>query len=716
MRTNQLILIAGLLAVMPVGVATVSAAAPGTPLTAAGNTLEQKYADQFKALQAEITGVLPVIAEQEKVALQKARDAVKVAEKEASATQAALEANKELEGLSNQAARAVAEAEATVREATAAVNGANPGDAAKVLAESKEALAKAKKNYAELDPGEIKKSQEAVDKAKSDGPKLAQANQVALDALARAQTNELEAAKVILTKMDPFLKSDKLDAKLVLCAVLARATPRGLAEFAQQGNEQEALVGKLLADTAMMEQMLEAGGAKAGKYGQAMKIYTDILKASPRAKDGVLQRLALGTSLEHAVPLTIGGWSDEYTRLKPAGTKTPVVVIDPVQRYLHYEKAYLAGELDPAFKDMTAWECRYITDNEAPDQMLAWGREMLRNYRPDHILTTDHGWRYSRIVKTDVAYSSSFNYKDSDSLEFVQNVIKNGGICGRRAVFGRFIIQSFGLPSWGVHQPGHAAIGRWTPSGWVVNLGAKWKYSDFDGRSGLDFELETQARKVPGDYRKVLRAQWVSDALGAPKRDSLMAGIGELWNVMSIYEEMRIVAEAKMVQLAAVGQDIGEANVSKVKSAIETVTVTEEDRKVVVAPDGVITIPSVACSTPTNSTEKIVFMKSFLGGLQLHYNRLAKPEAFEYIIDAPEAGRYSLRARVVTVSSDQHLLVAANDAKEPYDIAVPYTLGKWGQTPPVEIQLGKGKNVLRFTRNEPVKGLTIKDFTLRPVK
>jgi len=42
--------------------------------------------------------------------------------------------------------------------------------------------------------------------------------------------------------------------------------------------------------------------------------------------------------------------------------------------------------------------------------------------------------------------------------------------------------------------------------------------------------------------------------------------------------------------------------------------------------------------------------------------------------------------------------------------------GNGHKTPPVEIPLVKGKNVLRFTRNEPVKGLTIKDFTLTPVK
>ena len=109
-------------------------------------------------------------------------------------------------------------------------------------------------------------------------------------------------------------------------------------------------------------------------------------------------------------------------------------------------------------------------------------------------------------------------------------------------------------------------------------------------------------------------------------------------------------------------------------------------------------------------------MKSFMGGMQLHYNRLGKPESFEYAVDAPQVGKYALRARVVTVSPNQHLLVAANDAKEPVDIALPYTVGKWEQTPPVEINLAKGKNVLRFTRNDPVKGVTLKDFTLTPVK
>jgi hypothetical protein len=40
----------------------------------------------------------------------------------------------------------------------------------------------------------------------------------------------------------------------------------------------------------------------------------------------------------------------------------------------------------------------------------------------------------------------------------------------------------------------------------------------------------------------------------------------------------------------------------------------------------------------------------------------------------------------------------------------------WEQTPPVEVVMAKGKNLLRFTRNEPVRGVTLKDFTLMRVK
>jgi hypothetical protein len=494
---------------------------------------------------------------------------------------------------------------------------------------------------------------------------------------------------------------------LIKAAVLSQATPRGLAEFAQQGKEQEALVEKLLADTTLMKQMLVADGAKDGKYGRAMEIYTAIQKASPKAAEGLFQRLALAVSLAHATPIA---------QSNPKAQTDAPATVDPVKRYLHFEKAYLDGELDPGFKDLTAWEYRNVVNGDEPAEALAWGRQMLRNYRPDHIQTSDYRWRYVEAVRTEVRYGSQDVKNDLPTLQSYQNIIMNGGVCGRRAFFGRFILRCFGIPTVARPQPGHATLAHWTPSGWVVCLGANWGHGSIEGRPDTDFLAMTQARKVEAAYLEVQRAQWVGAALGEKTAFGFHAAASGFWNGVALYRQRAIIEKAKAVALAAVGTDIGEANESKEKEVVKAVTVTEADRKIVVGPSGVITIPAVACSKPTNSTGKIRFMKSCLGGMQLHYNRIGQPEEFEYTFEAPAAGKYALAARVVTTSTDQHLLVAANDAKEPTDIAVPLTVGMWDKTPPVEVSLLEGRNVLRFSRNEPVKGLTIKDFTLRPVK
>ena len=682
------------------GAATVSAASPKAAeiqLTEAGQKLEAQYARQLKTLQAEIDAVLPKIDEQQKAAFQKARDAVKAAEKEANAAQQSLSKNKEAKALVDHAkGKWIGGAEKGIAQAEAALK------KAATEAEREAAKKELAKWQADKEAGiqALKERQAALDKAKIDEPKLTQANQAAQEGLVRAQANELMVAKVILTKAETLLASDKLDAKLVAGAVLANATPRGLAEFAQQGKEQESLVEKLLADSALMKQMLEAGGARAGKYGPAMQIYADIQKASPRAQEGILHRLELGTALQHAVPVE--------QRNAVARIDAPTIV-DPVKRYLHYEKAYLDGELDPAFKDMTAWECRMIVNSDAPDHVLAWGREMLRNYRPDHIFNSDYGWRYSGIVRTDVAYRHSQEYKDTDSLENFQNIIKNGGICGRRGFFGRFICKSFGLPTWGVAQYKHCALGRWTPSGWVVNLGAGWAASWSDDpydqrRSGVDFILETQARKHPQDYLKVLRAQWVGDTLGEQKCDSTKTGSGGWWNTIALFEKKAIVAEAKPIQLAALGQELGEANESAETKAmaVEKATITDADKKIVIAPDGVITIPAAACRGAQP-------MKSFLGGQQAFCGG-----AFSCDVNVPNAGKYALTARVVMVHDALPLALTLNNAKDPIAMAIPYTCGLWQKTEPVHVTLVQGKNTLSFSK--PANGFTLKDFTLTPVK
>ena len=543
-------------------------------------------------------------------------------------------------------------------------------------------------------------------KGKNDVPPI-------LEPIAKAQSNALERAMPILADIDGFLSSDALDRKLIKCAIHAYATPEGLAHFAQMGAVEEGLVAGLLRDNDLMRKMLVAGGAQMGRYGDAVRIYRGILEAGEHAREeGPLNRFAVGLSCALALPV------QERAHTAMGSRESWPRYIDPVARYLHYEKAFLDGELDPAFKTLTAWDCRFIPVSACPDKELAWGREMLRAYRPDHVVNQDYKWRHSAMVKTDIKYGGK--NPSIPELGFYQDILNMGGVCGRRAFFGRFIVRAHGMPAFGMTQRGHAALGKWTPDGWTTNFGAHWRWNWWIKRgynySGLHFFQESQARKYPADYMKVLRAQWVSAALGevrANRRMLASGGRGGLWDALSLYKEKAIIAEGKPVEVALAGEDLAEANVSRTADAILQVEIKPEDRKVTVEAKGVVTIPAAACSKPTKSTAKVAFMRSFSGGMQLHYNRVGAPEPFEYTFDAPAAGVYRLTARVATVNTDQQLTLTPNGG-EAVEIPLPYSVGLWQQTDPVEVTLVTGRNVLIFRRNDPNYGVSIKEFVLAP--
>lgn len=692
-----------------------AAAEPESKLTAEGQKLEKciipsaplemQYAEQLKALQAQIAPALPKVSEEKLESLRKTGEALQTAEKQAKAAgEAAGKSAQAIGGIGiwkkyslPDATKKIAEAQEQLKTATT--------DAERIAAQK--TLEAQGKRLASLNAN-LKAAEEESAKSKSAQgkdaqEKLNQAKLAAQAALAQAQTNELNAAKAILADMEPLLASDKLDAKLIKAALLASATPQGLAGFAQLGQAQAALVEKLLADPALMKQMLEAGGAKFSQYGRAMEIYTAIQQVSPKAKEGVLQRLALATSLEHAKPIAQGNAQDEINA--PA-------TVDPVKRYLHYEKAYLAGELDPAFKDFSVWEYRMVVNCNAPDQILAWGREALRNYRPDHVTNPDYGWRYAAAVTTEVPYGSQCVKDDLSSLNPYQNIPKDGGICGRRAFFGRFILQSFGIPVWGVTQDAHAALSHWTPKGWVVNLGAGYSHSWWDKdeapRSGLDFQLESQARAHGRDYMKVLRAQWVSAVLGEQAYNDRKKVAGGIWSRMAHYQAAAIATTA--VALGPLGQELAEANAPEKKASTAQTPVKAVDQQVVVGKDGALTIPAVLHGQASGAS---MALKSFSGGMQLNCNGGFKTQ---YAFEAAQAGKYALTARVATLQEGQKFLFAANAATTPLELAVPYTIGMWQQTQPLEVTLVKGPNVLNFESKPGSRGVAIKEFTLTPVK
>ena len=536
-----------------------------------------------------------------------------------------------------------------------------------------------------------------------------------------AESKALESARPLIAELESLLNSEVLDGKLMKAAILRHGTPAGLAEFAQQSEHHKTLLDKLLTNEELMKQVLLSGRANGGEYGEAMEVYHAILEASERArKPGILQRLALGTALHQP-------WLDENKK----GSVNGLVFSDhknpdgQVSRYLHYEQAFLNGELDPQFKDFNAWECRFITNDPYTNEELSWGRSMLRQFRPDHITNPDQKWRYTRVVKSDLPYCST---RHDPSLGLPQQqALALGGICGRRAFFGRFIARAFGIPSRRSTQTGHAALNRWTPDGWVVNFGGWWSFNWCGPQGGLDFYLDSRAREFEDDYLKVLRSQWIGDALGEEDVSLRQYGQGGgFWDGLAFYLKRAIVEDANLEEtdtdsaLAALSAEearlLGESDKVLGEEGVKEIVIPDEDKKIIVTEDGTVTVPAVACSSPRNNTDKVIFLNSYDGGMQLHYQRLgSQPEILKYSVEVPSAGKYEMTMNVCTVSEEDPVIARLN-RRTIVNTILPYTKGTWQRTKPETIELREGRNTIQFTYRAPNRGVSFKDFQLKPLE
>jgi hypothetical protein len=540
-----------------------------------------------------------------------------------------------------------------------------------------------------------------------------------------------------------------LDADLILCAVLVEATPAGLANFTAQGKAQEATVDSLLANTVLMRDMLVAGGATNGMYGQAATIYDKISKASAMAnhaapaapwddrsqtKQGVLHRVAVATAVEHAVPI-----NHRFTQSStpPWGpTSDPAeLIVDPVARYMHYESAYLAGDLDPAFEVTSAFEMRHTVNGDATDADLAWMRETMGIYSPDAIAmnySEGSAWRYAETVHHDVAYVHTHCPQDNYTAVcdgHYSMIPAKGGICGFRAFWGRITRTAFGIPTWGARHSGHAAMTSWNPQGWVIMLaGQDWgQGTGFQApiQSGLDFHLDAQARELRPTYQDFLRGSWVArahnetvvnrgwDCNYAGQHKCSGFGAGGLWSALMLYQKKAAVAAATKSGIPT--RPIGPSAVpTKVDALIAKWNTAVPPPKATTDADGTITVPAAAFSAGL-TTAKVAVMKDYTeDGTQLmHYGgNVYEPSAAALVYDftAETAGTYYITANHSTWHTDQDLILAVN-GKKVGNVPVYLTLGYWNETQSVAVALAKGANTLTFTRLSTTQ-TTYKEFFL----
>lgn len=350
-------------------------------------------------------------------------------------------------------------------------------------------------------------------------------------------------------------------------------------------------------------------------------------------------------------------------------------------------------------------------------------RQTMNNYRPDHVVLPSYWWRYSESVHTEVAYGDPIwpdgrpNYKD---------IAAAGGVCGPRAWFGRFCKRSFGLPTWGAAQPGHAAMTSWAPEGWAIQLGAAWQYCTWEGRGGSNFSLETKAREFRGEFQRVLRAGWVTNARGdAPVNPAwnqhAAHGLGEggLWNALALYAKKysTVYVHNNIQPVRPIGPSVVPSKVSALIDKFKTRPVVPA---ISTGPDGTITIPAAAFSSK-NMSAAISVVPSADSGLQILHNGGGPQSdpastAWAYTIDAADDAVMFLTANFTTWHMQTTLNLRVATSSSAIEVPVFYTVGYWNQTQPVEIMLTKGPNVLTFDRGHSSCELVFKAFLLYATK
>lgn len=515
----------------------------------------------------------------------------------------------------------------------------------------------------------------------------------------------VDTAKPILKEIK--LKKSDLEVSLLRTAVLARGGAKAFAKFANQCDLHGQLVETLLNSKKIMKGMLMNGGPTGNKYGNAMKIYTQIMAGVENDRfHQVNKKLAMAAALEFAHPGT------EFD------TK---VQIDAQERFTHYSTAHKKGELDPAFSHFSTWEYRMAINSDASNEQLQWGRDMHMNFAP-HIATVyNERWRYNYLVSTDVGYRAP-NWTSSPRT--YQQLLSGGGKEGPRAWFGRFICRAFGIPVWGFKQPPkNVGLSRWTPKGWMMTFqlpGSDFDSCHMDSRSGRDFIEEVNARasvSEQGYYEKVILLECLGDAckeMVMKEDEPRFVDPSRVYRSLALMQRKILADKVRNNSFERTGPSVV---MTKIDKYIQNIDEQVPSLPIEMDDAGVVTMPA-ASFTESNGKKHVRSPQSFGGGNQLHlvdgegYVTYEIPSSISF----EEDREYMLSARVSTVHlSQQDLQLETDDGASSYNIVIPYTLGEWQDTEPIKIGMG-GVSTIKFYRRKASGcfGLAIKSFTFTP--
>ena len=211
----------------------------------------------------------------------------------------------------------------------------------------------------------------------------------------------------------------------------------------------------LFTDRTALELFLTSGNAAENRWPDAARIFCQIIAKDPAAKSALPLRIAVATALVFA---------------EPVKALADGVAIEPIARYESFRKWNDEGVLFPSFRDLNAWQMRYVVGSWATDEELVWARA---NIKPELKVREKIGEgaymvEYRDVNSKGVSVQRGREYYDGRPMTMAV-MDEVGGVCGAISRFGSAMCQAFGVPAMPVGQPGHCAfIWESAPHTWSI--------------------------------------------------------------------------------------------------------------------------------------------------------------------------------------------------------------------------------------------------------
>lgn len=501
--------------------------------------------------------------------------------------------------------------------------------------------------------------------------------------------------------LQALLMDDEFRTVLAQWQLISKTGADKLGAFAKADSANQEFLGWLMKNSQAMDLYLVAKvpiGLKdreANTYTldtAALEIWKQIRKADPDAQDGIYQELAIATAIQPPGSINIGAGRAE----------TPA---NPVVRYMHFKNAYRHKELVPSFDNLSVWEYSHVVSSGASDADLAWGREMIRTFRPG-LLENEKVIRATSLVWRRAAPA---RFYPNGYVNF-KNVLAGGGKCGPKSSFAVFISQAHGVPAIGVGQPGHAcaayksAYPETQPqpgNAWKVDYGRGWEVSKLIGLSGTDFLAGVKERAHSEEFSQVEHMRWLAASLARPERAT---------PVMEI-------AHALQKSLADIKPAPDASRTPKAPSGNPT---PRESPEPVKAYDGVIHVEAAAFAKTGGKISwdgqkpYVEVYDCYTGGKQVYFEQQMKEQWADYVVDVRSSGIHEIVMKAACINVDQSLEVCVG-TNVIATVPIPLEYGLWVQTSPVALQLEKGVQTLRIqtSTKQHMRGIALRWFELR---